>query len=568
MKRTLIILSVIFYSITAYSQIDVTISTQTVPLTAEHGDTISVCRDSLIIFEAEATLGGVPVEDALYAWFFDDGNTAEETGLDSLSHNYSEGGGYRVRCEVSDQANNTGYDIQTVRVAHQPVFEGTNNGLPEDQYGICKGSFSTLTGIAYPYLWEDEPEYFIENPVPILLSEDNLYTTAFSFYEFSKEALFSAGDIDSVCVSAEHANMGDLCVELICPDGSSVILKDYADNDAVMGVPSDNHAEGYGEPYTYCWSPASANGLMSDFVGETLPESDYEAFEDWSVLNGCPMNGEWAIQVTDNTPQDSGYVFDQEIIFSEEALPPLWSFTDSLISTTALWEGSGNPITQIQNLDEGGIKGIAVASPEVYGNNAYRFTMKNNWNCPADTSIGLPVERASFTAEPPAGQAKLDVSLTSTTDWAVYHNWEPGDDSGILTGAQTTHTYLEKGDYTLVYTAEAEDGCTDSDTLLVEVSVEPSDLNVPNFFSPDENGINDVLTLTVEGMEKFNFVIYSRWGRKMFETDNQEEAEAGWDGSVPITNLKASPGIYYFIFKGIGKDKKEWEEKGSIQILR
>jgi gliding motility-associated-like protein len=567
-KRALIILSAIIYSLTDYSQIDVTINTHIVPLSAEHGDTVSVCRDSLIIFEAEATLAGVPLEGALYTWHFDDGNTQEEIGLDSLSHNYSEGGGYRVRCEVSDQVGNTGYDIQTVRVAHQPVFEGTNNGLPQDQYGICKGSVSTLTGIAYPYEWEDDPEYFIDNPVPILLSESNPYTTAFSFYEFSKDAVFTAGDIDSVCISAEHSNMSDLRVELICPDGKSLILKDYASSNAEMGIPPDDRTDGYGEPYKYCWSPGSTNGLMSDFTGARLPESDYQSFEDFNVLNGCPMNGEWVIQISDNTPQDSGYVFDQEIVFSEEARPALWTFSDFLVNTTAVWEGSGNPVTQIQNLDGGGIKGIAVASPEVYGNNPYRFRMKNNWNCPADTSIGLPVERATFTADPPEGQAKLDVSLNSTTDWAVYHTWEPGDDSGILDGAQATYTYLEKGDYDLIYTAESEDGCTDSDTLLIEVSVEPSDLNVPNFFSPDDNGINDVLTLTVEGMEKFNFVIYSRWGRKMYETDNWEEAEAGWDGTMPVTNLKVSPGIYYFIFKGVGKDKKEWEEKGSIQILR
>lgn len=568
-KKVLIFLAAFIVSFDLSAQTELSISTDKVPLYPEDGDTISVCRDSLIIFQAEALLNGLPMENAVYSWYFDDGNTQEDVNLDSVSHYFTEGGGYRVRCEVSDETGNTAYALQTVQVAHQPVFEGTNNGLPEDQYGICNGSFSVLTGIAYPYTWEDEPQYFIENPTAAEVSNEMLYTSNFSFYEFPQDAVFSEGAIDSVCVSLVHRNMGELRVELICPEGESVILKDYASgNTALMGEPAENASEAPGTPYTYCWSEASQNGRMRDFTGDTLPESDYLPFEDFSVLNGCSLNGEWVLRITDNKADSSGFVFDQSIIFEETILPPVWTYTDTLISTTAIWEGSGNPVTQIQNLEEGGVKGIATGTPEVYGNNLYRFTMRNNWNCPADTGIGLPVVHPTFTAEPPSGQAELDVKFTATTDWGVYHNWDPGDDSPTLSGAETTHTYLEKGDYSLVYTAEDENGCTDSDTLLVEVSVQPSEFKSPNFFSPDNDGINDVLTLTVEGMEQFNFVIFSRWGRKMFETDNEEEAQAGWEGKVPITNLKASPGVYFFIFKGVGKDKKEWEEKGTIQLLR
>lgn len=568
MKKITLLLLVVFNSVLLSAQIDVSITTDIVPLYPEDGDTLSVCRDSMIIFEAEALLSGNPVEDALFSWSFDDGNSAEGMNLDSVTHNYSAGGGYRVKLEVSDGMSNTGYDIAPVKIAHLPIFEGSNNGLPDEQYGICKGSSSVLTGYAYPYLWEDQPVYFIENALPLDFDDTQDYDAAFYFDEFSVTDVFGDGDIDSVCVNTEHARLGDVRAELLCPDGTMMVLKDYsAGNVVVMGEPLENPDEGPGIGYNYCWSAASVNGTMNSFSGDTLPEADYLPDEPFSVLSGCPMNGEWYIHISDNAADEEGYVFSQEIIFSETALPPVWTYRDTLISSSALWLGAGNPATQTQVLEDGGLQGVAVASPTVYGNNGYTFFMLNNWACPADTLVPLPVEAASFTADPAEGQAKLDVTFSGTTDWAVDHYWLPGDGTDILSGLEAVHTYEEDGEYEVIYTAEDESGCTDTDTLTIPVSIEPSDLQVPNFFSPDENGINDILTLTVDGMETFNFVIYTRWGQKIFETDDEEEAEVGWDGKTSV-GIKASPGVYFFIFKGEGKDGKEWEEKGTIQLMR
>ncbi len=571
MKKIIFLITALLNTIFVSGQIDVTITTNKLPLYTSDGDTISLCRDSMIIFKAKALLSGSEVQNALYTWTFDDGNSKEGTDLDSVTHQYSTGGGYRVRLEVTDATSNTGYDIAPVRVAHLPRFTESNNGLPEDQNGICKGSSSTLTGFAYPYLWKDAPEYFVENDVPLKFNNNQDYNFSFYFDEFKKTEVFADDDISSVCMTLEHEASSGVRIELVCPNGNSIILKDIdTGNDFVMGKPLPSNTEQNGEGYKYCWTSSSSNGIMNDFAGDTLPAGNYLPEQAFSNLAGCPLNGNWSIRITDNTDgaaEKDGYVYSQEIIFAESALPALWTFQDSLKSSDALWLGSGNPVTQTQNLPVGGVKGIAVASPNTYGNNGYKFFITNNWGCPADTLVALPVEAATFTADPASGQAKLEVSLSSTTSWAKEHAWLLGVGSDKLTGDKVSYTYMEEGEYELVYIAKDDKGCIDTDTLEIPVTVEPSDLQVPNFFSPDGNGINDVLTLTVDGMKSFNFVIYTRWGRKVFEADNEEKAEAGWDGSVS-SGAKASPGTYFFVFEGEGKDKKKWEEKGSIQLLR
>ncbi len=565
------IISTLLLLITAnliFAQIDVTIKANKQPLYSADGDTLSVCRDTVLIFEAKALIGGSPVSNASYEWDFDDGITQSGVDLDSVSHAYTVGGGYRVKVKVTDNLSNTGYHILPVKIAHLPRFTDSNNGLPQNQRGICKGSSSMLTAFAYPYKWTDTPIYFIENSAPANINNLQTYDVAFDFDEFKKDDKLASGDIDSICVTLSHKASKELKIKLICPTGQSIILKDdNATNDFIMGKPANNDDE-ESVGYRYCWSSSSTNGIMNDFTGDILPEKSYLPEESFTNLSGCPLNGDWHIYISDNNQNDKdGFIFSQEINFSENCLPAKWEFQDTLVTSSALWLGNGNPITQIESLSNGGIKGTASASPNVYGNNGYSFYLTNTWGCPADTVVVLPVEPATFTANPADGQAKLDVSLQSTTSWASSHFWKPGVDNEELSGGNASYTYLDEGEYKMVYIAKDDAGCSDSDTLLIAVSVEPSEVKIPNFFSPDGNGINDILTLTLAGMADFNFVIYSRWGRKVFETSDEEEAKNGWDGKLP-NGLKASTGVYYFIFEGKGKDKKDWDEKGSIQLMR
>lgn len=86
---------------------------------------------------------------------------------------------------------------------------------------------------------------------------------------------------------------------------------------------------------------------------------------------------------------------------------------------------------------------------------------------------------------------------------------------------------------------------------------------VANVFSPNGDGNNDVLHILGKGITEIEFIIYNRWGEKVFETT---DIAAGWDGTY-----KGSPmniGVFVYYIKGKLKDGKEITKKGNVTLLR
>jgi len=87
----------------------------------------------------------------------------------------------------------------------------------------------------------------------------------------------------------------------------------------------------------------------------------------------------------------------------------------------------------------------------------------------------------------------------------------------------------------------------------------PCTQNIPNVFSPNADGVNDVFKIEWCDTLNFNLIIYNRWGNKVYETT---DLLASWDGKDKQGNSCAD-GTYYFVISS--RDKKE---KGFIQLVR
>ena len=109
-------------------------------------------------------------------------------------------------------------------------------------------------------------------------------------------------------------------------------------------------------------------------------------------------------------------------------------------------------------------------------------------------------------------------------------------------------------------------GCTLTDTVKIEVDELTCDepyIFVPNAFSPNGDGKNDVLYVRSEILQDFYFAVYSRWGEKVFECSN---LEMGWDGTYkgkPCQN-----GVYDYYFSGTCVGGKTKELKGNVMLVR
>lgn len=202
----------------------------------------------------------------------------------------------------------------------------------------------------------------------------------------------------------------------------------------------------------------------------------------------------------------------------------------------------------------------------------YTFTV-NYYQCEASFSVTEdPVTtRAEFTIGQPEGEAPLEVvfdagSSLNAREYNWFYYYHPDTTNMNLPDAHfenPEHTYYIPGEYRVMLMTVSEYFCEDFYEHPEPVKVWPSELEVPNVFTPDGDDFNDVFQVMAVSLRKFRGVILNRNGRSVFEWDDPSE---GWDGTIGGT--LASPGVYFYIITGEGWDDKEYEFTGPLYLYR
>jgi gliding motility-associated-like protein len=122
-----------------------------------------------------------------------------------------------------------------------------------------------------------------------------------------------------------------------------------------------------------------------------------------------------------------------------------------------------------------------------------------------------------------------------------------------------------KGLYEQLYTITitTSTGCTTVDTQLVK-TIKSVEIYVPTAFTPNGDGLNDVLRPVLLGVKQLHFFrVYDRWGQIVFET---KTSHLGWDGT--LRGSKQSSQVYVWIMEGVGVDGRTYSKKGSSVLIR
>jgi gliding motility-associated-like protein len=128
--------------------------------------------------------------------------------------------------------------------------------------------------------------------------------------------------------------------------------------------------------------------------------------------------------------------------------------------------------------------------------------------------------------------------------------------------ASPTLTVTAPGTYSVVVTDV--NGCVARDTVLVTSKVCPKRFHVPNAFSPNGDGKNEVFKPHIEGrLDKFEMTIYNRWGGVVYRTNN---AAAGWNGNV--NGYLQNTGAYMWVCRYRFSNEVERVEKGVVVLVR
>ncbi len=141
------------------------------------------------------------------------------------------------------------------------------------------------------------------------------------------------------------------------------------------------------------------------------------------------------------------------------------------------------------------------------------------------------------------------------------YTWSPG--TGLDNpNAQYPTANLSEGQ-TFIVTARTPAGCSAQDDITIKVFKE-ANLFVPNAFTPNNDGINDLLHVIPIGIKDFHyFRIYNRQGELVFNT---ADAGAGWDGR--ISGQIPSTGGYVWAAEGIGYDGRLMQRRGNVVLIR
>ena len=125
--------------------------------------------------------------------------------------------------------------------------------------------------------------------------------------------------------------------------------------------------------------------------------------------------------------------------------------------------------------------------------------------------------------------------------------------------------------YDIAYSVKVTNtmGCTASDTIRFKVFCEQSQVYIPNLFTPDGDGVNDVLMVRGKGIKSVkNFRIFNRWGEIVFEKANFEPniKSHGWDGT--IRGQKAPPDVYVYTCEVMCENDVPFTYKGNVAIIK
>jgi gliding motility-associated-like protein len=180
----------------------------------------------------------------------------------------------------------------------------------------------------------------------------------------------------------------------------------------------------------------------------------------------------------------------------------------------------------------------------------------------SDTMFVTVIDTAhvNFTTEP---DYPAFISLPNTTvqftDQSFNGNqwyWNFGD--GIHSEeVNPSHMFMEPGEYYVTLVLENEFGCPSEVTKGPFIVLSP-EVFIPNVFTPNDDGVNDVFYVKYTGDQPFLLSIFDRWGVKVYEGRDKYE---GWNGK--LKDKIVPEGVYYFVVM-IG-DKKY---NGNVTLLR
>lgn len=241
----------------------------------------------------------------------------------------------------------------------------------------------------------------------------------------------------------------------------------------------------------------------------------------------------------------------------------------------------------------------------------YRLTVTDRFGCSSQSVVQYIsiVTKASFTVEReeqqhiPQGkfEAPLAITFKNTSEngdpdkfqWFIYKDVAVLANEGSaspnnpidsimehLFVDSPTYIFERPGTYNVKLVSQktsASNICYDTIYIEEPIKVDTSFIEAPNFFTPGNNdGANDQFVVRFFSMKSVKISIFNRWGKVMhvwesndvkgFGATVESTPQSVWDGKVG--GKLATPGVYYYVVEGRGRDDKKQQTSGFFHLFR
>ena len=413
--------------------------------------------------------------------------------------------------------------VTYLQVAPPQVFAGLDTAL-------CFGESITLTAVhdANSLVWDnnvlDGVEFTPDTTLSYIATASNVNGC------YSKDTIVVT--VNPLPIITANASDDFIC------DGDSTIL----------------WGSGAGIGAVYTWD----NNVIDSIGFVPLVTNTYVVIG--TDINGCRDTADIVVTVNPNPV----VLFSSDITFGG-CLPFSPTFYDlsSPSSASVTWDfGDGNTSNQLDSAiniyDNYGCYDVTLTSTTPEGCSS--SLTQQDFVCVNE--IIADFDPDSF--EQPISDPSFEFNNTSQN--ATSYEWFFGDGEGSL-AVHPEHTYDEIGLYSVTLVASAQDGCTDTAVIVIKVRDEVI-IYVPNSFTPDDNGLNDVftpvLTAGYDRTDGWQFKIYNRWGEEIF---NSEIIGNGWDGTYKGEPVQIGSYTWSLRFKD-SQNNKIHDFTGHVNLIR
>ncbi len=269
----------------------------------------------------------------------------------------------------------------------------------------------------------------------------------------------------------------------------------------------------------------------------------------WSTGENTPTitvssEGEYTVTVTENNCSSSG-----SIVVTRVVLPYLELGPDAVIC-----QGD------VAILDAGYPGSWSTGQNAPFISVSYEGTYEVEIeveNCTAMDSIQVIVN--------PLPVLNLEPTLTGCVDESVYLYAEHPNNTSYLWSTGETTPLIEVWTPDVYYVTAYNDCGTATDWVDVNFQDCSYSVYIPNSFTPDNDGINDVWKISTFNVFKFELTIFNRWGTVLFYS---EDPQAVWTGDVENGEHYTPDGAYSYLIKFETESGEAIKRTGAIIVTR